>query len=144
MVYALWTRQAVAELIGDRYGIQLAVRTMGRYLERLGFTPQEPMKKANERSPAAVKKLLDEAYPVIAACAKVEGAQIHWGDETGRCSEDVWTTSIWSCMRRPCCWSQSNCGGSGARIVTGIDSRLPGAASRSRSRPRLAIQRRQR
>lgn len=80
MVYALWTRQAVAELIRDRYGIELAVRTMGLYLGRWGFTPQKPMKKAYEQSPAAVKKWLDTEYPVIAACAKVEGAEIHWGD----------------------------------------------------------------
>ncbi len=40
MVYALWTRQAVAALIQDRYGIKLAVRTMGLYLGRWGFTPQ--------------------------------------------------------------------------------------------------------
>lgn len=75
MVYALWTRQAVAELIRDRYGIKLAVRTTGLYLGRWGFTPQKPMKKAYEQSPAAVKKWLDEEYPVIAACAKVEGAE---------------------------------------------------------------------
>jgi transposase len=89
MVYALWNRQAVAELIRDRYGIKLAVRTMGLYLERWGFTPQKPMKKAYEQSPAAVKKWHEEQYPVIAACAKVEGAEIHWGDETGLRSDDV-------------------------------------------------------
>lgn len=89
MVYALWTRQAVAELIRDRFGIKLPVRTMGLYLKRWGYTPQKPMRKAYEQSPAAVKKWLDEEYPVIAACAKVEGAEIHWGDETGLRSDDV-------------------------------------------------------
>jgi transposase len=89
MVYALWTRQAVAELIRDRYGIKRAVRTMGLYLGRWGFTPQNPMKKACEQSPAAVKEWLEEEYPVIAACAKVEGGEIHWGDETGLRSDDV-------------------------------------------------------
>jgi transposase len=89
MVYALWTRQAVAELIRDRFGIALPVRTMGLYLKRWGFTPQKPVRKAYEQSPAAVKKWLDEQYPVIAACAKVEGAEIHWGDETGLRSDDV-------------------------------------------------------
>jgi len=89
MVYALWTRQAVAELILHRYGIKLAVRTMGLYLERWGFTPQKPMKKAYEQSPAAVRKWLDEDYPEIAARAKAEGAEIHWGDETGLRSDDV-------------------------------------------------------
>ena len=62
---------------------------MGLYLGRWGFTPQKPMKKAYEQSPAAVQKWLDEEYPVIAASAKVEGAEIHWGDETGLRSDDV-------------------------------------------------------
>ncbi len=34
MVYALWTCQAVAELIRHRFGIELPVRTMGLYLSR--------------------------------------------------------------------------------------------------------------
>ena len=89
LVYALWTRQAVAELIRDRFGIELPVRTMGLYLSRWGFTPQKPMRKAYEQSPAAVKKWLDEQYPQIAARAKSEGAEIHWGDETGLRSDDV-------------------------------------------------------
>jgi hypothetical protein len=46
MVYALWTRQAVIDLILLLYGIKLAVRTMGLYLGRWDFTPQEPMRKA--------------------------------------------------------------------------------------------------
>jgi len=89
MVYALWTRQAVAELVLERFGIKLAVRTMGLYLARWGFTPQKPMKKAYEQSPAAVKKWLEEDYPAIAARAKAEGAEIHWGDESGLRSDDV-------------------------------------------------------
>jgi transposase len=36
-----------------------------------------------------VKQWLDEAYPQIAARAKAEGAEIHWGDETGLRSDDV-------------------------------------------------------
>ena len=75
MPYALWTRGAVAQLIEQRFGIRLAVRTMGLYLARWGFTPQKPMKKAYEQSPAAVKKWLDHDYPVIAARAKAEGAE---------------------------------------------------------------------
>ena len=87
--YALWTRGAVAELIEQRFGIRLPVRTMGLYLARWGFTPQKPIKKAYEQSPAAVKKWLDEDYPAIAARAKAEGAEIHWGDESGLRSDDV-------------------------------------------------------
>ena len=49
MLYALWTRTAVALLIEHRFGIRLPVRTMGLYLARSGFTPQKPMKKAYEQ-----------------------------------------------------------------------------------------------
>ena len=80
---------AVAQLIEQRFGIRLPVRTMGLYLARWGFTPQKPIKKAYEQSPAAVKKWLDEDYPGIAARAKAEGAEIHWGDESGLRSDDV-------------------------------------------------------
>jgi len=39
MPYALWTRAAVSQLIEQRFGIALPVRTMGLYLARWGFTP---------------------------------------------------------------------------------------------------------
>lgn len=86
---ALWTRGAVAALIEQRFGIRLAVRTMGLYLSRWGFTPQKPVRRAYEQSPAAVKKWLTHDYPVIAARARFEGAEIHWADETGLRSDDV-------------------------------------------------------
>lgn len=89
LVYALWTRQAVSELIEATYGIRLTVRNMGKYLKRWGFTPQRPLKKAYEQSPAAVAKWINEEYPKIAADAKRESAEIQWGDETGLRSDDV-------------------------------------------------------
>ncbi len=87
--YALWSRNAVADLIADRFGIHLPVRTMGTYLKRWGFTPQKPIRKAYEQSPTAVKNWLETDYPAIAARAKQEGAEIHWGDESGLRSDDV-------------------------------------------------------
>jgi transposase len=89
MSYALWTRQAVRELILHRYDVLLCVRAVGNYLKRWGFTPQKPLKKAYEQSPQAVGKWLDEQYPEIAKRAKQVGAEIHWGDETGLRSDDV-------------------------------------------------------
>ncbi len=89
MPYALWTRGAVAQLIEHRFGIHLQVRTMGKYLARWGFSPQKPLRRAYEQSPTAVKKWLEEQYPVIAARAKFEKADMHWGDETGLRSDDV-------------------------------------------------------
>ncbi len=83
MPYALWTRKAVKELIEETMGIKIAIRTVGDYLKRWGFTPQKPLKRAYEQSPAKVKKWLKEEYPDIKSQAKREKAEIYWGDETG-------------------------------------------------------------
>lgn len=83
MVYALWTRKAVLELIEDQFGIKLAIRTVGDYLSSWGFSPQKPLKQAYEQSPSKVREWLEKTYPSIKAQAKKEGAEIYWGDETG-------------------------------------------------------------
>lgn len=88
MPFALWTRQAVQELIGRTYRVKMPVRSVGNYLLRWGFTPQRPRKRAYEQQPAAIKQWLKQTYPVIAERAKNEGAQIHWCDQTGISSED--------------------------------------------------------
>src|SRR5690606_28846521 len=81
--YALWTRKAVLELIQQETGVQLAIRSVGNYLAAWGFTPQKPARKAYEQNPAQVEKWLKEEYPAIQTKAKVEDAEIYWGDETG-------------------------------------------------------------
>lgn len=81
--FALWTREAVAELIEQRFGIRLSVWTVGRYLRRWGMSPQKPAHRAFEQDDQAVAQWLDEVYPDIRRRAQREGAQIHWGDEMG-------------------------------------------------------------
>lgn len=88
MPFILWTRKAVQELIEKELNIQLAVRTVGTYLQKWGFTPQKPVKRSYEQQPAQVKKWLDEEYPAIKKSAMAENAEIHWGDETG-CTTEV-------------------------------------------------------
>jgi transposase len=70
MDFALWSRAAVRLLIEREYGVQLHVRSVGKYLARWGFTPQKPIKRAYEQSPAAVQAWLDDTYPSIAERAK--------------------------------------------------------------------------
>lgn len=82
MPFALWTRAAIGVLIQQRYGLRMPVRTIGHYLKRWGFTPQKPLKRAYEQLPEEIQRWLDHEYPAIAARAKREGAEIHWGDET--------------------------------------------------------------
>lgn len=80
---ALWTRQAVQELIKQQVGIRLPIRTVGEYLRRWGFTPQKPVRKAYKQDPKAVAEWLEKTYPEIERRAKKEDGEIHWGDETG-------------------------------------------------------------
>jgi len=83
LAFALWTRRAVCELIEREFGIRMPVRTCGEYLRRWGFTPQKPARRAYEQNPKAVRRWMEETYPGIAAQAKTQKAEIHWGDETG-------------------------------------------------------------
>jgi transposase len=87
--FGLWSRAAVRELIWQRFGVRLAVCTMGTYLARWGFTAQKPLRRAYEQDPAAVRRWLRRDYPAIAARAKAEGGVVFWGDETGLRSDDV-------------------------------------------------------
>ncbi|SFU47218.1 Winged helix-turn helix [Nitrosospira multiformis] len=89
MEFALWSRAAVMQLIEREYGIRLSVRGVGNYLQRWGFTPQKPIRRAYEQRSEAVQKWLDEEYPPIAQRAGVEGGEIHWGDETAPVNTDV-------------------------------------------------------
>ncbi len=83
LAFALWTRRAVCELIEAKFALRMPVRTCGEYLKRWGFTPQKPARRAYEQNPAAVRRWIGETDPAIAAQARAEGAEIHWGDETG-------------------------------------------------------------
>ena len=86
--FALWTRAAVQELINHLFGIRMPIRTVGHYLWQWGFTPQKPVKRAYERSEKKIQQWLRKEYPAIEPRALKEKAEIHWGDETGICSQD--------------------------------------------------------
>ena len=82
MKCCLWTRDAVKQLIQDKYGISMPIRTVGQYLQRWGFTVQRPAKQAMNQKPEAVQQWLHDTYPEIHEAAKEAGAEIFWGDET--------------------------------------------------------------
>ena len=81
--FALWSRDAVRLAIKREFGLELPLRTLTDYLKRWGFTPQKPAKRAYEQDPEKLSHWLEQGYPEIAARAKQEQAEIHWGDETG-------------------------------------------------------------
>lgn len=103
--YALWSQRnpqdlrggAVRVLVEQRCGVRLAVRSMGTYLARWGFTAQKPLRHAYEQSAEAVQRWLSHEYPAIVARARREKGAVFseeaelrsWGDETGLRSDDV-------------------------------------------------------
>ena len=88
MPFALWTREAVGQLITEHTGKLLDLRQVGRYLKRWGFTPQRPIKQAYQRDEKKVKQWLEKDYPAIKSQAAREGAEIQWLDESGIKSHD--------------------------------------------------------
>jgi len=81
--FYLWTRQAVVQLIEQRFGVRYSVHQVGRYLKQWGFTVQKPGRKAFEQCPEEVQNWLENEYPMIRRLAKAEGAEIQWCDEMG-------------------------------------------------------------
>lgn len=69
-------------MIERECGMTLSIRAVGNYLARRGFTPQQPIKRTYEQSAPAVKVWIEDTFPAIAARAKAEEAEIHWGDES--------------------------------------------------------------
>lgn len=65
LAFALWNRDAVRLAIKHLYGKELPLRTITDYLNRWGFTPQKPVKRAYEQNPKAVAQWQETVYPQI-------------------------------------------------------------------------------
>ena len=85
---AVWSREAVRDLIREECGIALPVRTVGAYLKRWGYTAEVPRRRAKDQDPDEVDRWLNETYPAIEERAAREGAEIHWCDETGAAADE--------------------------------------------------------
>ncbi len=84
----LWSRRAVRDLVRKECGVPLAVRTVGEYLKRWGFTAKRPRRHARDQDPEEVQEWLQETYPAIKERAEQEGAEIHWCDEVGVAADE--------------------------------------------------------
>lgn len=78
--FALWTREMIAKIVFDKFGVRLAANSVGRLLAQLGITAQKPLHRAMERDEALVQKWLKEQYPKIRKMAQEQGADIYFGD----------------------------------------------------------------
>ena len=84
----LWNRRAVRDLIRKEFGIGLAVRTVGEYLNRWGYTAKKPRRHARKQDPEEIRQWLEETYPAIETRAEDEAAEIYRCDETGAAADE--------------------------------------------------------
>lgn len=87
--FGLWTRQIVAALIAQKFGVRLGVTAVGRLLAELDITPQKPLRRAYERDPIAIARWTTTVFPRLRARAKRVGAKIFFLDEAGVRSDQV-------------------------------------------------------
>jgi transposase len=87
--FGLWTRKIVAQLIKERFKVDLGLTAVGRLLAELGITPQKPLRRAYERDPVAIERWKQEEYPRLRARAEQKGADIFFLDEAGVRSDQV-------------------------------------------------------
>ena len=78
----MWTRKNIAELIYQKYKIEIKPSTLGYYLERWSFSVQRPVKRAYSQNAKKIDKWLNEEFPGITERAEAENAEIFFGDET--------------------------------------------------------------
>jgi len=86
--FGLWTRQIVADLIKERFAVDMSKSGVGKLLRRLNLTPQKPLRRAYERDEVAVTKWVENVYPKVKKIAKKTGAEIFWLDEASIRSDD--------------------------------------------------------
>ena len=87
--FGLWTRQIVAALIEQKFGVRVGVTAVGRLLAELDITPQKPLRRAYERDPVAIKLWTTAVFPRLRARAKRRGAKLFFLDEAGVRSDQV-------------------------------------------------------
>jgi transposase len=87
--FALWSRAAVRELIRQRFGVRLAVRTMGTLPRALGLHRPEAVAACLRAGPGGGAALAQAGLPGHRGAGQGRRGTIFWGDETGLRSDDV-------------------------------------------------------
>ena len=79
----LWDMRNVLAVILILFKLVVPRSSMSVYFSRWGFTPQRPAIRNYKQNPEHVQQWVEIEYPKIKERAKLEGAEIFWGDEVG-------------------------------------------------------------
>lgn len=61
----VWTRERVATVIENRFGVKYSLSQVGRILHKIGWTPQKPLRQAAERDEVAIEQWKKEEWPSL-------------------------------------------------------------------------------
>ena len=81
--YALWTREAVGQLIQQQWGVRLSQQAVGNYLRAWSLSPQKPTKRAREQCPEVLRNWMEHQYQPCTGGLSGKGPQFTLGDEMG-------------------------------------------------------------
>jgi transposase len=79
----VWTRARIAKVIEWELGVRYHKGHVGRLLKELGWTPQQPIKRAIQRDEAAIQRWRDETWPELRRRTHRERRTLVFGDESG-------------------------------------------------------------
>jgi transposase len=78
-----WTCARIAEVIEWEFGVRYHKDHVGRMLRVLGWTPQQPIKRAIQRDEEAIRRWRDETWPDLHRVARRERRALIFEDESG-------------------------------------------------------------
>jgi transposase len=61
----LWTRTRIAAVIRLEFGVSYHPRHVGRLLDAIRWSPQQPARRARQRNEAAIAQWRDETWPAL-------------------------------------------------------------------------------
>ena len=97
----LWTCALLAEVLGDRFGVEVGGAAINQHLHRLGLSCQQPTYRPREQDTAAVEHFVNDTFPKIQRFASKMDAEIGFADEAAVDLRDHAGTTWGACGIRP-------------------------------------------
>jgi transposase len=79
----VWTCARIAKVIEWEFGVRYHKDHVGRLLKGLGWTPQQPIRRASQRDDEAIRRWRDETWPGLRRRALRERRTLVFEDESG-------------------------------------------------------------
>jgi transposase len=79
----VWTCARIAKVVEWEFGVRYHKDHVGRLVKGLGWTPQQPIKRAIQRDDEAIRRWRDETWPELLRRARRERRTLVFEDESG-------------------------------------------------------------